>query len=90
MDEHTLNNLWRSVLEAYEIDLNSKFVKNNLTSIVKFHNADREGLIPNLIYQGHNDLIDEFIKRIIIPVSADYNKKNKSYETVKFKNRKYN
>ena len=78
MDEHTLYNLWRGVLEIYEIDLNSKFVKNNLTSIVKFHNADREGLIPNLIYQGHNDLIDEFIKRIIIPVSADYNKKTKA------------
>ena len=78
MDEHTLNNLWRSVLEAYEIDLNSKFVKNNLTSIVKFHNADREGLIPNLIYQGHNDLIEEFIKRIMIPVSANYNKKTKT------------
>lgn len=78
IEEHTLYNLWKSILDTYEIDINSKFVKNNLTCILKFHNADREGLIPNLLHQGYNDLIEKFIRRILIPVSLHYNEKSKT------------
>ena len=77
-EEHTLYDLWRSILETYELDINSKFVNNNLTSIAKFHNADREGLIPNLLYQGYNDLIKEFVERIMIPMSLNYNNTSKT------------
>ena len=78
LDEHTLYDLWRSILETYEIDINSKFIKNNLTSIAKFHNSDREGLIPNLLYQGYNDLIEEFVNRIMIPLLLNYNESTKT------------
>ena len=74
IDDHTLYNLWEKIL--FKNNLNSMFVKDNLTSIVKFHDADAEGFMPNLIYQGYYDLLEEFVDRILALVSKKYDDKS--------------